>query len=80
MASEKHYENGFNPKSELYGDAFTYLGIAADDIPSYFIKKHFKETNQFIHEAHAEGVRLLVHCNAGVSRSTTVVVAYLMKQ
>ena len=38
-----------------------------------------KETTKLIHEAHENQVKCMVHCIAGVSRSATVCVAYLMK-
>ena len=38
-----------------------------------------KETTKLIHEAHENKVKCLVHCIAGVSRSASVCVAYLMK-
>uniref|UniRef100_A0A8B9PWV3 Dual specificity protein phosphatase 15 n=1 Tax=Apteryx owenii TaxID=8824 RepID=A0A8B9PWV3_APTOW len=40
--------------------------------------QHFKECIEFIHECRLRGGGCLVHCLAGVSRSTTVLVAYLM--
>jgi len=42
--------------------------------------KEFDRTNRFIQEAKEEGTSCLVHCKMGVSRSATVVLAYLMKE
>ncbi|KAG7275182.1 hypothetical protein CRUP_023770 [Coryphaenoides rupestris] len=42
------------------------------------MNKYFKECIGFIHECRLNGGACLVHCLAGVSRSTTMVVAYLM--
>ncbi|KAI1235591.1 Dual specificity protein phosphatase 22-A, partial [Lamprotornis superbus] len=56
----------------------TYLCISASDSSSQNLLQHFKECIQFIHECRLGGGGCLVHCLAGVSRSTTILVAYLM--
>jgi predicted protein tyrosine phosphatase len=49
------------------------------DIESANIVEHFEICNQFIHEALAEPQnRVLVHCRMGISRSATIIIAYLM--
>ncbi|XP_047651861.1 dual specificity protein phosphatase 22 isoform X6 [Phacochoerus africanus] len=55
-----------------------YLCIPASDSPSQNLTRHFKESIQFIHECRLRGEGCLVHCLAGVSRSVTLVVAYVM--
>ncbi|KAM7379411.1 hypothetical protein PAMP_004962 [Pampus punctatissimus] len=40
--------------------------------------QHFKESIMFMHESRLKGEGCLVHCLAGVSRSVTLVVAYIM--
>ncbi|XP_075182365.1 dual specificity protein phosphatase 22-A-like [Anomaloglossus baeobatrachus] len=56
----------------------TYLCIAASDSERQNLIQHFKKSIRFIHECRVNGGGCLVHCLAGVSRSTTIVVAYLM--
>ncbi|NWI54530.1 DS22A phosphatase, partial [Calyptomena viridis] len=56
----------------------TYLCISASDSSSQNLVQHFKESIKFIHECRLGGGGCLVHCLAGVSRSTTILVAYLM--
>jgi protein-tyrosine phosphatase len=57
--------------------------VAAHDTPDYDIQAHFFATNcalDGVRRMHEEGqeVCILVHCYAGISRSVTAVVAYLM--
>ncbi|KAG0188797.1 phosphatase, partial [Apophysomyces sp. BC1034] len=54
--------------------------IPIADNPEANIIQCFDETFEFIDSTLAAGNHLLVHCLAGVSRSPTVVVAYLMKK
>ncbi|CAH1788616.1 unnamed protein product [Owenia fusiformis] len=62
-----------------FPDDFKYLKIEILDIPESDISKHFPECFKFIDEALGSKGRVLVHCNAGVSRSATIVIAYIMR-
>ena len=53
-----------------------YYRIMIDDDNNCDIAKYFEVATEFIHN-HNGGV--LVHCQAGVSRSATICIAYLMK-
>lgn len=55
-----------------------YLDLAMRDSPYYYIEQHFEETKKFIDNAIANNAKILIHCHAGVSRSATIVIAYLM--
>ena len=48
----------------------------ADDIPSEPLHRHFDRCLKFIARALLDGGRVLVHCFAGKSRSSTVAAAY----
>ncbi|XP_003975344.1 dual specificity protein phosphatase 22-B isoform X4 [Takifugu rubripes] len=56
----------------------TYLCIPAADLPTQNLTQHFKQSIMFMHESRLKGEGCLVHCLAGVSRSVTLVVAYIM--
>ncbi|KAJ8276859.1 hypothetical protein GJAV_G00068710 [Gymnothorax javanicus] len=55
-----------------------YLCIPAADLPTQNLTQHFKDSIVFMHESRLKGEGCLVHCLAGVSRSVTLVVAYIM--
>ncbi|XP_063257436.1 dual specificity protein phosphatase 22 isoform X1 [Prinia subflava] len=59
-------------------EGMKYLCIPAADSPSQNLARHFRESIKFIHECRLAGEGCLVHCLAGVSRSVTLVVAYIM--
>lgn len=56
------------------------LFVECLDIPETNLAEVLVKTNAFIDECRTRGGRVLVHCNAGVSRSTSVVAGYLMQR
>ncbi|XP_046886592.1 dual specificity protein phosphatase 19-like isoform X1 [Hypomesus transpacificus] len=55
-----------------------YRTVTLLDLPDTDITSYFPEGCAFIEEARAEEGVVLVHCNAGVSRSSSMVIGYLM--
>ncbi|CAF1101605.1 unnamed protein product [Adineta steineri] len=54
------------------------LNIQAADAQEQDLAQYFEKCIEFIHQARTEHENILVHCYAGISRSATVVLAYLM--
>jgi len=61
-----------------YYPNITYLEIDALDIPEYRISKDFVKCFKFINDNIKQNKNVLVHCHAGISRSSTIVIMYLM--
>ncbi|KAK3093278.1 hypothetical protein FSP39_013599 [Pinctada imbricata] len=57
----------------------TYKRIPASDSGCQNLKQYFEEAISFIDEARQKGANVLIHCHAGVSRSATITIAYLLK-
>ena len=55
------------------------LHLKLVDEPEFNITKYFDQTNEFINKVRTAGGALLVHCKVGLSRSPTVIIAYLIK-
>ncbi|KAJ3607669.1 hypothetical protein NHX12_024720 [Muraenolepis orangiensis] len=63
----------------FYGSTVDYLGVPADDSPAYNLARYFHSCADYIQRAlDTPGARVIVHCAVGVSRSASLVLAYLM--
>ncbi|MBZ3881020.1 Dual specificity protein phosphatase 7 [Sciurus carolinensis] len=68
------------PNAFEHGGEFTYKQIPISDHWSQNLSQFFPEAISFIDEARSKKCGVLVHCLAGISRSVTVTVAYLMQK
>ena len=70
-------------QSVYHPDKFSYYPINIDDSPVANIYQYFEPCVEFINSvldapSSADGRNVLVHCAAGVSRSASIVIAYIM--
>jgi hypothetical protein len=63
----------------FFPDKFKYYNINILDSEKEDIKKYFEESFKFIDDGIKKGGNVLVHCHAGVSRSSSILIAYIMK-
>lgn len=56
-----------------------YLKLQLEDMVTTNLSQHFEKTSSFIEDALSNNGHVLVHCNLGISRSSTITLAYLMK-
>jgi dual specificity phosphatase 12 len=59
---------------------YTYKIIEEFDVPTANLRQHWDTCHEFIDSALAEGGTVLVHCYAGVSRSASTLIAYMMRK
>lgn len=55
-----------------------YHQVPVADMATTDLLRHFEATSRFIHTAMEQNKGVLVHCNAGLSRSATIAMAYLL--
>ncbi|XP_074532295.1 dual specificity protein phosphatase 13A-like isoform X1 [Halichoeres trimaculatus] len=74
-----HSKQGSIGDQSFYGNTCIYYGIPAEDSDHFDLSQYIKPAADFIHKAlkNKDG-KVLVHCIMGVSRSATLVLAYLM--
>ena len=83
---EIHCEEVPTPKPEQGGcpnkfedEGIEYLRVALLDDSGQPISEYFDVTFKAIDKARAAGHYALVHCEKGISRSSTIVMAYIMR-
>lgn len=83
-----HVENNINSvlsaaKNVRLTQVSTYLRshlvLQAEDQPLFDLSQFFDEAYNFIEEGRKHG-NVLVHCMAGISRSVTLVILYMMRK
>jgi len=67
------------PPSKDILDNFDVLWINVKDDLDTNMRSYFEGTNEFLRSVRQSKGKVLVHCEAGISRSSTIVLAYLMK-
>jgi protein-tyrosine phosphatase len=70
--------NATTNEPNAHPESYDYLRINIDDDPSEQIFPFFQPVFEFIRRHYSLGHGVLVHCQMGVSRSATLVIAYLM--
>lgn len=83
LASHKitHILNLTSHVKNKFDENFIYKQIKINDLPTVQIDCFFHESFEFINNAlNTKDSVVLVHCHAGVSRSSSFVIAYLMQK
>ena len=60
-------------------DEYNVLWINLNDSFRANIHHHFDQTNEFLQTCRNKNEKVLAHCQSGISRSTSVILAYLLK-
>jgi len=64
----------------MFKGKFQYKVLNVLDSPSQDLSRYFNEVVNWMASVIKSGGTVFVHCWAGVSRSSTFVIAYLMKE
>uniref|UniRef100_A0A915PKE6 Uncharacterized protein n=1 Tax=Setaria digitata TaxID=48799 RepID=A0A915PKE6_9BILA len=74
-----HVINCATGVKNIFLGAIKYLTFDVLDLPWTNLEQHFDKCHEFMWDAVESGGNVLVHCNAGVSRSATIVLSYIMR-
>eukprot|EP00056_Hartaetosiga_gracilis_P020742 m.21079 g.21079 ORF g.21079 m.21079 type:complete len:411 (-) comp8679_c0_seq1:130-1362(-) len=76
-----HILNVTTDEQNMFERSVTYLRLPVQDEPTEDLFQFFERASHFIAKSVKEaGARILVHCVMGVSRSTTCLIAYFIKE
>ena len=64
---------------ESFPPGVKYCHLKLNDSPNFRIIKYLDKASDFINQAQINNGTILVHCQLGISRSTTCVIAYFIK-
>ena len=53
--------------------------VDCEDMPGYYLKQHFEDVAVIIRQEKEKNGKVFLHCIAGVSRSSSLILAYLMR-
>eukprot|EP00117_Sycon_ciliatum_P016859 scpid59630/ scgid16100/ Serine/threonine/tyrosine-interacting protein B len=73
-------EQSASDRKPAVGQPSDYLHLPCQDKPKEDISRLFDKAHEFIDLALKTNQRILIHCQAGISRSGTVAISYLMKR
>lgn len=65
-------------ESHIFRNNIICINIPMVDINTFKIEKYFSFTNLIIDNALQNNLKILVNCHMGISRSSTIVIKYLM--
>ena len=78
---EQHITHILNVSTQQHKtviEGIIYMNTPFYDSPEAHLISKLHDTLNFIHTAVSQGGKVLVHCQAGISRSVSIVIAYLM--
>lgn len=58
---------------------FEHMVVRVMDVPGQDLLSYLPIAHAFIQEGHKAGAAVLVHCMAGISRSSTCLISYIMR-
>ena len=64
---------------ESFPPTVKYCHLKLNDMPLFKIIPYLERATSFINQAQINGGKILVHCQMGISRSTSCVIAYMIK-
>lgn len=64
---------------KVFPDDLDYFLMDLKDKPLFPISEYFEKAYEYIDDCVTKKEKVLIHCNAGVTRSATITISYLMR-